>query len=149
MDKKSFFKKTIMSFFIVVTFINAAMLVLGLLFEPESRLGYEAFMFPLLFGVLSMLPSLLMYAKYELSKKQMLLRKLLQLILLEFILLFLLSLNGERSIGVLVSVGISVLFIAVLVHLVLWMLDVKEARILTLELERYQKNQMEEKEFLD
>ena len=50
-------------FFISVTLITAAMFILGLFFQPDMRFGYEAFAYPLIYGVIGSVPGLLMYSK--------------------------------------------------------------------------------------
>ena len=47
------------SYFISVTLINAAMLILGSLLSPQQRFGYEAFLYPLVYGLIGIIPSLI------------------------------------------------------------------------------------------
>ena len=57
MDFKTFFvKKIMMSFFISVTCISLAMGIIGLIFNPNTRFGYEAYFSPLIFGAIGVLP---------------------------------------------------------------------------------------------
>ena len=44
------------SFFISVTLINLAMLILGCLLEPDLQFGYQAFAYPLIYGIIGSLP---------------------------------------------------------------------------------------------
>jgi hypothetical protein len=127
-----------MSYFIVVTLINLAMGVLGLWLEGEKSFGYEAFFFPLLYGVLGMIPSLLFYSKKELFMKEIIIRKCLELICLEAIILSFLYFNGVTNMVIIVSVGTSILIISVLVQLFLWYLNQEEARRMEQLLRQYQ-----------
>lgn len=64
MDFKTFFeKKIMMSFFVSVTCICAAMALVGMTFETDTRFGYEAFLSPLIFGLLASIPTLVTYSK--------------------------------------------------------------------------------------
>lgn len=76
-------KKNLRDYFIIVTGINVAMAILGLNYEADKTIGYEAFLSPLIIGAVAVFPSLVMYSAKELSLKQMLLRRGLHLVVLE------------------------------------------------------------------
>ena len=130
MDFKTFFiKKIMMSFCISLTCIIGAMALIGLVFEPSIRFGYEAFLSPDIFGILGTLPTLVKYTKKELSIEQTLLRNVLHLILLEAVILTSLYLAGLlTSISMAVSLAISIVVIDFTVNLVLWIHDAKTAK---------------------
>lgn len=96
MSKREFMERLVISFFVVVTCVNLAMAFLGMRYEPEIRFGYHAFLFPVMYGFLGILPSAVTYSRRELSVKQMLLRKLLQLLLLEGIMVGIVFLPAVR-----------------------------------------------------
>ena len=83
MSKREFIEHLVISFFVVVTCVNLVMAFLGMRYEPEIRFGYQAFLLPVIYGGLGILPSAVTYSRKELSVRQMLVRKLLQLLLLE------------------------------------------------------------------
>ena len=106
------------SFFITVTLINLAMLILGKLLEPEQVFGYEAFMYPLIYGLIGTIPSIVIRDKKELSVKQELIRKVMNMLLI--IVLMLAFMFGGREItseliAAAVGVAISIVIIFVLV----------------------------------
>jgi len=129
MDFKTFFiKKVMMSFYVTVTCITLAMAVIGLVFESDTRFGYEAFFSPLIFGAISSLPLLIKYSRTELSFRQTLVREGLHFILLEVLVLAVLYQSGvltDVSMGI--ALGISILIINITVHLVLFINDKKTA----------------------
>ncbi len=132
------------SFFISVTLINAAMLILGKILAPSQTFGYEAFLYPLIYGLIGTIPTLLIRDKKELSVRQELVRKTMQMLLL--IVLLLAFMFGGQEItpelmAAAVGVSISVIIIFVLVNLILWWLDLKTARDLTKDLLLYQQKQ--------
>lgn len=132
------------SFFISVTLINAAMLILGKILAPSQTFGYEAFLYPLIYGFIGEIPTLLIRDKKELSVRQELVRKTMQMLLL--IVLLLAFMFGGQEItpelmAAAVGVSISVIIIFVLVNLILWWLDLKTARDLTKDLLLYQQKQ--------
>ena len=85
MSKKEFMGQVFISFFVVVTCINLGMAFMGMIYAPDTRFGYEALLFPVFYGFLGILPSAVLYSRKELTVKQMLLRKIIQLILIEAI----------------------------------------------------------------
>lgn len=132
------------SFFITVTLINLAMLILGKLLEPEQVFGYEAFMYPLIYGLIGTIPSIVIRDKKELSVKQELIRKVMNMLLI--IVLMLAFMFGGREItseliAATVGVAISIVIIFVLVNLIIWWLDLKTAKDMTEDLLKYQEKQ--------
>ncbi|MDD2579757.1 MAG: hypothetical protein PHP40_06715, partial [Eubacteriales bacterium] len=106
-----------------------AMALTGIIFERVTRLGYEAFIFPVIFGVIASLPLLVKYSRRDLSLKQIVIRNVLHFLLLEMIILSTLWLVGIlTSLAMTVSLGFSVLLINLTVHLVLWVHDRRTAR---------------------
>lgn len=132
------------SFFITVTLINLAMLILGKLLEPDQVFGYEAFMYPLIYGLIGTIPSIVIRDKKELSVKQELIRKVMNMLLI--IVLMLAFMFGGREItseliAAAVGVAISIVIIFVLVNLIIWWLDLKTAKDMTEDLIKYQEKQ--------
>ena len=132
------------SFFISVTLINVAMLILGKILAPDQTFGYEAFLYPLIYGLIGTIPSLLIRDKKELSVRQELVRKIMQVLLL-IVLLLAFMFGGQKNtpelIAAAVGVSLSVIIIFVLVNLILWWLDLRTARDLTKDLLQFQQKQ--------
>lgn len=130
MDYKTFLvKKVMMSFFISTTCITAAMALIGMVFEPSTKFGYDAFLSPLIFGALATLPMLAKYSRGELSIRQTVLRGVIHWILLEVVLLTSLYLLGLlTSLSLALSLAASILVIDVMVNLVLWIQDTRTAK---------------------
>jgi hypothetical protein len=137
-------KDILNSFFITVTLINVAMLVLGKLLEPDQVFGYEAFMYPLIYGLIGTIPSIVIRDKKELSVKQELIRKVMNMLLI--IVLMLAFMFGGREItseliAAAAGVSISIVIIFVLVNLIIWWFDLKTAKDMTEDLLKYQEKQ--------
>ncbi|WP_248403354.1 hypothetical protein [Butyrivibrio fibrisolvens] len=120
------------------------MLILGKLLEPEQVFGYEAFMYPLIYGLIGTIPSIVIRDKKELSVKQELIRKVMNMLLI--IVLMLAFMFGGREItseliAAAVGVAISIVIIFVLVNLIIWWLDLKTAKDMTEDLLKYQEKQ--------
>ncbi len=135
------------SFFISVTLINAAMLILGRILAPGQVFGYEAFLYPLIYGLIGTIPTVVIRDKKELSIGQELIRKVMRMLLL--IALMLAFMFGGREmtselIAAAVGVSLSIVIIFVLVNLIIWWLDLKTAKDMTEDLLKYQQRQDKE-----
>jgi hypothetical protein len=120
------------------------MLILGKLLEPEQVFGYEAFMYPLIYGLIGTIPSIVIRDKKELSVKQELIRKVMNMLLI--IVLMLAFMFGGREItseliAAAEGVAISIVIIFVLVNLIIWWFDLKTAKDMTEDLLKYQEKQ--------
>ena len=141
MKFSDFLRSSLHSFFIIVTLINIATFALGSIFRPEQRFGYDAFISPVLNGLLSMLPVLIMYSKKEFTLKQLIFRKLLQLALIEVIIVGFASGSSaieKNNLPLTLSLVFSILIIYLLVHIIEWYLEERTARKLNDMLKDFQ-----------
>ena len=140
MSFSDFLKKRLIDFFIIVTCISAVIGIIGLIYEPNRRFGYEAYFSPLIFGAISIIPSFVTYSNKELSVKQMILRNVIQLVILECLILITgYSFGVMKDKVILSSVAFSVIIVFIIVHLISWVIDSKTAFILNENLQAYQK----------
>ncbi len=115
------------------------MALIGMIFEPDTRFGYEAFLSPLIFGTLATLPMLVKYSKNELSFKQTAIRNVIHFVLLEVVILSILYFRGMiTSMSMSVSLGISIFVIDLTVNLVLWINDKRTAKEFNCALKKLQ-----------
>ena len=136
-------------FFISVTLINAAMFVLGLMLQPDLKFGYEAFAYPLLYGIIGSIPGLVMYSKKELTVKQTLIREFIQMMLIVALIIgFMFGRFNITSVHLpqIIGVSISVMIIYVLVHVFAWLMDLKTANKMTEDLKVFQARESSGKE---
>ena len=138
---KDRFREAFGSFFITVTLINAAMLILGVMFQPEMQFGYEVFIYPLIYGLIGMIPVLFLETKKELTIKQLVIRKSVELLLLIVLLLAFMfgwkPLTRETAVTS-AGVAISIIVIYILVHVIEWLLDTRTAKSMTEDLMKFQ-----------
>ena len=143
MDFKRFLVNKLILFFMLSTLITAAVSLIGLLFDGDTRFGYKEMLTPIEYAALCLLPTFVTFSKRELSPKALLARKALMLVLIEGVILFIAFTSDVIDTGrvevVLTIVG-SVLVIFVLVHLFMWFKDAAEAKKLNRELEAFQKH---------
>lgn len=149
MSFKEHFKSVMSQFFVIATLINIAMFILGEIFRPDDKFGYEAFLAPIIYAAISLVPMLCMYSKKELTVKQHFFRELLQLISIEFILIFFglgaKSLSRD-NLALTASFALSVFIIYVLVYVIAWLLDLNTARQINTDLKSFQSKVAEESE---
>lgn len=145
MSKKEFVGQLFMSFFVVVTCINLGMAFMGMLYAPDDRFGYGAFLFPVGYGFLGILPSVVMYSKKELTVRQMVFRKIIQVFLIEAIMVSIVFFLGKTDFGILFPFLIMVLAVCLAVEGILWLAADKKARKLNAQLKRFQDREPEAK----
>ncbi len=130
------------NFFIIVTLINVAMLVLGAVLRPDQQFGYEAFAYPLIYGFITSIPGLVMSSSKEMSVAQAVIREIIQLILIIIALLGIMfggSIMSKENLLPALSVTISVIIVFILVNLIRWFLDKRTADKMTVDLAAYQR----------
>lgn len=146
MHGKEFWMDWLKYFFLVVTLINVAMAVMGLYFMPENRFGYEAFTAPLIYGLAGCLPNLVMYSKRELKIREVIVRKVIQLLLIEVLVLFTAFYDSDTQwlrADIIGSVAASIFLIYVIASLFDWWQNTLTAKRLTEELLAFQKKAQE------
>lgn len=139
MTKKEFAIKLLNMFFIVTTLITIVMGVMGLIWERDRLLTYEVMFSPVIMGFISVLPSIVMYSKKELTLRQLVFRKVLHLLLLEIELIAFSKIMGIWNKVIGLPFVISILIVAVFVQVFLWLVGVQRANTITNELKAFQK----------
>lgn len=142
MKKQNSLTSLLVTFLVITACITILAGILGMLFLPDIRFGYEAFFSPPFFGFLSTLTGIVTKSGKELSVKQMLFREFLQLLLIEMIVFganFLCGNAFDFPLSIALALGIAVVF--VLVYLVIWLNDRRLATAFNKELLQFQQRQ--------
>lgn len=142
MSGRDFWIDFIRTYFMIVTLITLAMCIVGKAMMPEQTFGYEAFAAPLLNGLVGTIPNLVLYSKRELKVKELLVRKILQLILIE-IGIFCIALYGSKGswldpliVGVLAGCVFAVYVAGTLIS---WLVDLASAKAMDHALAEFQR----------
>ena len=138
---KEHLKTCLGNYFICVTLINVAILILGCMLEPEVKFGYEVFVYPLIYGFLGTLPGLVMFSRKELTIGQTIVREVIQLFLVVAIIvgfMFGRYISVPGAAPKIIGVAISVVIIYILVTFFGWLIDLRMADKMTEELKNYQ-----------
>ena len=141
MHGKEFLAECIRTFFTVVTMINIAMFLMGVTMMPDVKFGYEGFIVPVIYGLAGTLPNLVMYSRRELKPGELVARKLLQFLLTEASVLFVIFFNSakeNRPLWLIGAVALSIFIIFVLASLSDWLQNYLSAKQLTEDLKIFQ-----------
>lgn len=147
MRGKELIRDMISTYFMLTTMILVVMTVLGTYFMPEVRFGYKEFEAPLTYAAWGTLPSIVLYAKKELTMKQMLVRKIIQLILIEVIVLVVAlpaDIIDRGNSALVISLIVCVFVIYLLTHIIEWYQDSVTAKKMTEELLLFQEKYKQE-----
>lgn len=132
-------KEMLISFMICTTCICIAEGVLGLIFMPEEKFGYEAFLSPPIFGFLSVILGFVAESKRELSVREVIIRKVIHLLLIEGVVFGLNYVAGsEFPLGLQFSLAATIAVIYIVVHVVLYINDRRSAEDFNRQLEVFQ-----------
>lgn len=138
MHGREFINNLISSYFTVVTLIVVAMLILGLNFYPDVSFGFEGYILPLVYGACGVFPNVVMYSGHELTLKEFLIRKVIQLLLIEVIVLVVAFGGSKSELSIVISTGIGIFIIFVVSHIVDWIQKCLSAKKMTEDLRRLQ-----------
>lgn len=128
------------AFFICTTCITLLEGVVGMLFFPEEKFGYEAFFSPPLFALFSTLFGLVAKSKKELSVKQVIFRRFLHLLMIEALVLGLNHMAGRKYTPIaLFTLIFSIAIVFVSVYFFVWLNDRRSAALFNEKLKQYQK----------
>lgn len=144
MNHTTFWKRMFFSFVLIQAGITLAMGIIGCAMRKDAVVPYVAFFFPFLFAALCMIPQILFYTEKELTIRQTLVRRIIELALLEVIVL-----GGQKVLApstsfiLFVCIGISVAGIAAIVQLIGWLYGKGEADQMNQKLQEHRRKQTE------
>lgn len=138
---KDAIKKLLEVFLTCHFLISVAIGACGMILGPDTKLGYGDLFVPALMAFLCTLPTLLTLQPEKLTIKQIVGRKLLQVLMVETIVLSMIhfGFHGINSIGSAFSVAVSVLLVFVGASLADWARGCMEAEDLNRRLAQLQK----------
>lgn len=146
-QKENPFSSAVLVFFMVTTCVTILQGTMGAIFWPDSRVGYQAFLSPPLFGFLSALSGIVTYSRRELSMSQMAFRMFLQLVIIELMVFAANMLFGDWGAFtpvIIVALAIAIAIIYGIVWLGLWLNDRRTAREFNKYLLKFQGEQEKE-----
>lgn len=139
---KDFLIDFVRTYFMIVTLITVVMLVIGQAVMPDQTFGYSAFAAPLIYALVGTVPNLVLYSKRELKVKELIIRKVLQLLLIEAGILFIFLYDANenwKETRVILILAVSVFVVYMAGTLIAWAGNYLSAKSLTRELLEFQK----------
>lgn len=129
-------------YFILVTLITVLLLILGLTLDNDRVLGYEAFLSPLIYAAIGVIPVFFFGSEKEISMKRLLIQRIVTLLFVEAAVLVLAfsakSIPTERK-GVVIGIAVGIAVVYVLSLVVEYVFELIQSRELNEALEVYQR----------
>ena len=142
---KELFIQALRLYTLLVTLIVVIMMILGYLLDRDRVFGYDAFLSPLVYALIGTVATVITRSDQELSVRNLIIRKVISLLLIEGVIL-LIALNADTiptdKSWVIPGLALGVFAVFVLTHIILYLIDKKEAEKLNADLSRYQEKQM-------
>ena len=133
-------------YFILVTLITVLLMVLGLLFDSDRTFGYEAFVSPLIYAAVGVIPVFFFHSDKEISMKQLIIRRIIQELSVEALILLIVfnapNIPSERP-GVVIAIAAGVLVVFILSMVVEYIFELTQANEMNGYLEEYRNRNKE------
>ena len=129
-------------YFILVTLITVLLLILGLTLDNDRVLGYEAFLSPLIYAAIGVIPVFFFGSEKEISMRRLLIQRIVTLLFVEAVVMVLAfsakSIPTERK-GVVIGIAVGIAVVYVLSLVVEYIFELIQSREMNEALEMYQR----------
>ncbi len=130
-------------YFILVTLITILLMVVGMLFDSDRTLSYDAYFSPLFYAFIGVIPVFFFQSDKELSMKRLIIRNVFYVLIVEAAILLIVfkapNIPSDR-IEVVISIAVGVLVVFILSLIVEYIFELTQANEMNAYLEEYQKN---------
>lgn len=130
-------------YFILVTLITILLMVVGMLFDSDRTLSYDAYFSPLFYAFIGVIPVFFFQSDKELSMKRLIIRNVLYVLIVEAAILLIVfkapNIPSDRM-EVVISIAVGVLVVFILSLIVEYIFELTQANEMNAYLEEYQKN---------
>lgn len=132
-------------YFILVTLITILLLILGTLLDGDRTFSYEAFLSPLIYAAIGVIPVFFFNADREVGLKGLVVQRIIQLIVIEAAMLGIAfwgkNIATDRY-EVVIGIAVGIVVVFVLSIIVEYLFEASIAQKLNEELERFQREEM-------
>ena len=129
-------------YFILVTLITVLLFILGLTLDNDRVLGYEAFLSPLIYAAIGVIPVFFFGSEKEISMRRLLIQRIVTLLFVEAVVMVLAfsakSIPTERK-GVVIGIAVGIAVVYVLSLVVEYIFELIQSREMNEALEMYQR----------
>lgn len=134
-----FLKQCLMQFFIISTCVTLATAVVGPYLLPNFKVGFDTFYSPIMVGIICTLPSFVFYSKQELDLRHTIYRRIIHMVIIAGGLTVLNWYVGNFvSLSYIPAYIMTVFVIYVIVILISWILESRDAKLINEQLNRLQ-----------
>ena len=136
--KHEVFKKIVYDFFVVQAESNITFAIIGSIFLPKQSITYHYFFLPFILAIINMLPCLPVYLIENMTIKQVIFQRVVEVIVLEVSNLYIMYIilgNHLPTLGY-VAIGISILIFDIFTYILSWYFDKDQADKLNKQLEK-------------
>ena len=130
-------------YFILVTLITILLMVVGMLFDSDRTLSYDAYFSPLFYAFIGVIPVFFFQSDKELSMKRLIIRNVFYVLIVEAAILLIVfkapNIPSDR-IEVVISIAVGVLVVFILSLIVEYIFELTQANEMNTYLEEYQRN---------
>ncbi|MBQ1350352.1 MAG: hypothetical protein II614_00575 [Ruminococcus sp.] len=135
MTIKEFLISRIQLYFLLVTLIFAVSMIIGMIFTPGQELYYYQLIGPFFLAALCVLPTFITYSRKEPTVRQVVLRNIIRLILIEGIVLTQIQPpEQENQVLFRILLAAAVLIVYLLASLMMWLRRVRQSGMMTEQL---------------
>jgi uncharacterized membrane protein YhaH (DUF805 family) len=130
-------------YFILVTLITILLMIVGMLFDSDRTLSYDAYFSPLFYAFIGVIPVFFFQSDKELSMKRLIIRNVLYVLIVEaaiFLIVFKAPNIPSDRIEVVISIAVGVLVVFIISLIVEYIFELTQANEMNTYLEEYQKN---------
>lgn len=128
-NRSNAIKKMISDYIIVQAEIALSMGIIGSIFTAEQPITYHYFFLPALLGLICMLPCLIIYFKEDMTIKQIIIQRVVEVIVLEVAIIWVVHyiVGDTPGMGGYIAIAFSILFFDILTYVLSYLLEKKEA----------------------
>lgn len=139
MTLKEFIMVRIRLFFFLTTMILAAISIFGGIIAPDQEIKYYHLFSPIIISACCVLPTFATFYTNEPTPKQFIIRQLIEIVLIEAVVMFLVSVpEGTDVIMFRIILAAVVIIIYILAMLMMWLEKKMQANKLTEQLKQFQ-----------
>ena len=145
MELRTILKKCMTDFLMIQAGISLAIGVIGCIKTPALGVTHYSFFMPFVYAFFCIIPSFIIYTAKELSIKQMLVRKIIQLLLIEFIVMSVSYIIGTlNNAFICIAIILTVIVVYIFVNVLEYLFCKSEADAMTKKIQHIKEKEQNE-----
>ena len=146
MELKSILKKCMIDFLMIQAGITFTIGVIGCIKTPALGVTHYSFFMPFVYAFFCVIPSLVIYSAKELSIKQMLIRKAIQFLLIEFIVMLVSYIIGTlNNTFICIAILLAVIVVYIVVNVLEYLFCKSAADAMTKKIQHIKEKEQNER----